>query len=92
MGMAILLAEDDRAVREALTRALELEGHAVEGGTEVVRRWRRSRPASAWQRSAARHPTCWPLRRRKAGRPRKSCGCSSKPRSRHATPPTPATG
>src|SRR6476660_7386013 len=30
MAVRVLLAEDDRAVREALTRALELEGHAVE--------------------------------------------------------------
>jgi len=30
MGARVLLAEDDRAVREALTRALELEGHDVE--------------------------------------------------------------
>jgi two-component system response regulator MprA len=30
MAMRVLLAEDDRAVREALTRALELEGHAVD--------------------------------------------------------------
>jgi two-component system response regulator MprA len=29
MGARVLLAEDDRSVREALTRALELEGHAV---------------------------------------------------------------
>jgi two-component system, OmpR family, response regulator MprA len=30
MGARVLLAEDDRSVREALTRALELEGHDVQ--------------------------------------------------------------
>ena len=30
MGGRVLLAEDDRSVREALSRALELEGHVVE--------------------------------------------------------------
>jgi two-component system, OmpR family, response regulator MprA len=30
MVVRVLLAEDDRAVREALTRALELEGHTVD--------------------------------------------------------------
>jgi two-component system response regulator MprA len=30
MGTRVLLAEDDRSVREALTRALALEGHSVE--------------------------------------------------------------
>jgi two-component system response regulator MprA len=30
IAVRVLLAEDDRAVREALTRALELEGHAVD--------------------------------------------------------------
>jgi two-component system response regulator MprA len=30
MGARVLLAEDDRSVREALSRALELEGHNVE--------------------------------------------------------------
>jgi two-component system, OmpR family, response regulator MprA len=39
MGARVLLAEDDRSVREALSRALELEGHIVEavsdGGTTL---------------------------------------------------------
>ena len=29
MGASIVIAEDDRAVRESVTRALELEGYTV---------------------------------------------------------------
>jgi two-component system response regulator MtrA len=44
---SILLVEDDGSVREAVTLALEGEGHAVEtavSGEEALGRWRRSRP------------------------------------------------
>ncbi len=34
MGTKVLLAEDDRAVRDALVRALELEGHEVQAVTD----------------------------------------------------------
>ena len=34
MGPRVLLAEDDRAIRESLTLALELEGHEVEAVTD----------------------------------------------------------
>jgi two-component system response regulator MtrA len=44
---SILLVEDDGSVREAVTLALEGEGHRVEtavSGEEALGRWRRSRP------------------------------------------------
>jgi two-component system response regulator MtrA len=44
---AILLVEDDPSVREAVTLALEGDGHRVEtavSGEEALSRWRRSRP------------------------------------------------
>jgi two-component system response regulator MtrA len=44
---SILLVEDDASVREAVTMALEGDGHRVEtavSGDEALARWRRSRP------------------------------------------------
>ena len=44
---SILLVEDDGSVREAVTLALEGEGHRVEtavSGEEALGRWRKSRP------------------------------------------------
>jgi two-component system, OmpR family, response regulator MtrA len=44
---SILLVEDDPSVREAVTLALEGDGHRVEtavSGEEALSRWRRSRP------------------------------------------------
>jgi two-component system, OmpR family, response regulator MtrA len=44
---SILLVEDDASVREAVTMALEGDGHRVEtavSGDEALERWRRSRP------------------------------------------------
>ena len=44
---SILLVEDDASVREAVTLALEGDGHRVEtavSGEEALSRWRRSRP------------------------------------------------
>ncbi len=44
---SILLVEDDASVREAVTLALEGDGHRVEGagsGEEALQRWRRSHP------------------------------------------------
>ncbi|HWC12303.1 MAG TPA: response regulator transcription factor [Acidimicrobiales bacterium] len=44
---SILLVEDDASVREAVTMALEGDGHRVEtavSGDEALQRWRRSRP------------------------------------------------
>ena len=44
---AILLVEDDASVREAVTMALEGDGHRVEtavSGDEALDRWRRARP------------------------------------------------
>lgn len=44
---SILLVEDDASVREAVTMALEGDGHRVEtaaSGEEALGRWRRSRP------------------------------------------------
>ena len=36
MGAHLVIAEDDRAVRESVTRALELEGYTVTAVTEGV--------------------------------------------------------
>ena len=46
MANTLLVAEDDRAVRESLVRALELEGYAVAPSATAPRRstWPRRRP------------------------------------------------
>jgi two-component system response regulator MprA len=47
VGSLVLIAEDDRAVRDALVRALELEGYrvlAVPDGAEALRAVERERP------------------------------------------------
>ncbi|MDQ3641433.1 MAG: response regulator transcription factor [Actinomycetota bacterium] len=44
---AVLLVEDDASVREAVTMALEGDGHRVDtavSGPEAIARWQRSRP------------------------------------------------
>ena len=51
MPHRVLVADDDRAIRESLARALELEGYevaAVVDGVEALTRAPRGTPSTRW--------------------------------------------